>query len=311
MKKNNENKINDKVESLCIFKCNCRCVMCSVGLQLDRSANNSDYHAIRPLEEVKKDIDKAKKNNASAFAFSGGEPAMRKDLAELVEYAKNIGIEHIEVQSNGRVYANKDYARRLIDAGVNSFVISFHSPIEEVNDTIMGVLGAYKQQVQGIKNLNSFGQKVKINIVITRYNYQDLAKHVKFLIDNFQVSEFRFTFVLVEGYAKESPQKIVPKMSEVGKYICQAIEFSKDKVACFIYNITPCLVSGCENYINDMGKFNTLLLGPEFERSLDEAKENDKLKSKKCSACIHNNWCNGVWKNYAAIYGIDELKPVN
>ena len=56
-KKNNSNNQTGKVESLIIFRCNCRCLMCSTGLQIDRSRHDTDYHAIRPFEDVKKDIE--------------------------------------------------------------------------------------------------------------------------------------------------------------------------------------------------------------------------------------------------------------
>jgi len=308
--KNKEEK-SGKVESLVIFRCNCRCIMCSTGLQIYRSQGESDYHAIRPFEEIKKDIDKARDQKAFGFAFSGGEATLRADLPELIQYAREQGLEHIEVQSNGRIYANRCYAEKLIKAGVNNFVISLHSNNPEMSDYIMGVPGAFEQTVQGIKNLNELGQAVKINIVLMKQNYKTLEEHVNFLLDNFAIKEFRFTFVMLEGNVLSDIENIVPRMSAVAPYIERAIDLAKDKVACFVYNMVPCLLPDYVDYINDMGTFDTLLLGPEFETSLDDSRKTSKTKGAQCVNCKYNKECDGIWNNYAREFGTDELCSIS
>jgi len=308
-----QNDQTGKVESLIIFKCNCKCIMCSTGLQIQRSLGSTDYHAIRPYADVIKDIDKAKQMSARGFAFSGGEPNLRRDLPDLAAYAKKIGLSHIEVQSNGRMYVYKEYCKKLIDSGVNNFVVSFHSHLEDVADRIMGVPGTYKQTIQGIKNLNELGQKVKINIVLMKLNYAHLEDHVRFLLSNFDIEEFRFTMTMIEGNVINNTD-IIAKMSDVAPHICRAMditnEISKGKIGCFVYNMVSCLMPEHESYINDLGQLDTLLVGPEFETSLDESRKGKKVKSPVCKQCKYNDICYGVWRSYAEAFGLDELKPV-
>lgn len=300
----------NKIESLVIFKCNCHCIMCSTGLQIERGIDSTDYHAIKPYREIIKDIDKAKRIKADAFAFSGGEPTLRKDLPQLARYAKSVGLPHIEVQSNGRMYFYKEYCQKLIKNGVNNFVISFHSHIERVHDQIMGVPGTYQQVVQGIKNLNQLGQSVKINIVLIKLNYAHLEDFVKFLLKNFDMEEIRFDMAMIEGNALKNPKAIIAEMSLVGPHICRAIDLAKDKVGCYVYNMVPCLLPGHEEYINDLGQLDTILAGPEFEASLDTARRGRRVKAKVCQKCKYNNICDGIWRNYADIFGFNELKPI-
>lgn len=309
MKKEEKKIETSKVESLIIFKCNCKCIMCSTALQINRSRGSNDYHAIRPYEDVIKDIKKAKKMKAHGFAFSGGEPTLRKDLPELASFAKSIGLDFIEVQSNGRMYSYKEYCKKLIDAGVNQFVVSLHSHKEEIHDKIMGVPGTYKQAVQGMKNLNSLGMKVKINIVLLKLNYKLLEEHIKFLL-NFDIQEVRFTMAMIEGNVANNPGGIIPKMSQVGPHVCRALDIVNDKFGCFVYNMAPCLLPGHEKYINDLGQLDTLLIGPEFESSLDESRKGKKVKCAACKKCKYDKICYGIWKNYANHFGFDELKPV-
>jgi hypothetical protein len=58
--------------------------------------------------------------------FSGGEPTIRDDLPELVEEARAMGFEHVEVNTNGIVLGRKDgYAERLVDTGVTAVYLQF------------------------------------------------------------------------------------------------------------------------------------------------------------------------------------------
>jgi radical SAM protein with 4Fe4S-binding SPASM domain len=173
----------------------------------------------------------------------------------------------------------------------------------------MGTPGTYRQALQGISNLNDLKQIIKINIVITKHNYKTLEDHIRFLL-KFNITEFRFTMTMIEGNVKKDVEGVVEKMSIIAPYICRAIDIAKGKVDCFVYNMVPCLMSQHVRYINDMGRLDTLLVGPEFESSLDESRKNRKVKSEKCSACKYDNVCYGVWKEYADAFGLDELEPV-
>ncbi|MFB6191927.1 MAG: radical SAM protein [Haloarculaceae archaeon] len=58
--------------------------------------------------------------------FSGGEPTVRDDLPELVERAREMGFEHVQVNTNGLALARREgYAERLADAGVTAVYLQF------------------------------------------------------------------------------------------------------------------------------------------------------------------------------------------
>jgi MoaA/NifB/PqqE/SkfB family radical SAM enzyme len=276
--------------------------MCSVSGSID------DKKKIKTFKDVKKDIDIAAKAKARTFAFSGGEPTLRKDLLELASYAKK-KIRNIEIQSNGRMYYYKDYCERLIEAGVNVFVVSFYSPFEDVHDRIMGVKGSYGQTLQGLKNLIGLGQTVKINIVILKFNYDHLAALVRFLLD-LGVKEFRFIYVTLEGNVLKNPDSIAVSMSKAAPYLMEALKIGTKKVPCHVYNMVPCLLPGYEKNINDVMQSDTYLRGPDFECSIDDNRKKMKVKSPLCKECKYNKECYGVWKNYADFFGLKELKPV-
>lgn len=301
-----------KVESLTIFRCNCKCIFCSVGRQIEHCIKEGG--GIKTTEEVKEDIDLAVKVKARAFALSGGEPTLRPDLLELVRYAKSRGLPKVEVQSNGRMYYYRDFCEKMVKAGVEDFVISFHSCKPDVHDKLMGVKGTFEQASCGIKNLKDLGQTVKINLVILKQNYQHLVDTVKFLL-GFKVDEFRLTFLSVDGSVLKNPKVLTAPMKKVAPYMEQAIDEAngaEHHPGVFIYNFVLCLLKPqYREHINDLSQMDTFLRGPGFEASIDEHRKTLKVKAPACKKCQYDKICNGVWQNYAKYFGLKELKPVN
>lgn len=65
----------------CTKTCNLKCKHCYV------SADNKKYEGELTLKESKKFIDDLKEFNVPALLFSGGEPLMKENILDLLEYA--------------------------------------------------------------------------------------------------------------------------------------------------------------------------------------------------------------------------------
>jgi uncharacterized radical SAM superfamily Fe-S cluster-containing enzyme len=75
-----------------------------------------------------------------ALQFSGGEPTLRDDLPDLVRRAKELGFEHIEVNTNGlRISNNGEYLKSLMRAGVDTFYLQFDGLDDEVYKATRGL----------------------------------------------------------------------------------------------------------------------------------------------------------------------------
>jgi len=302
-----------KVETVMHVDCNCNCIFCSFGHKMLKARLEKGY-GYKKKEDIKKDIDYAKSIGVEIFCFTGGEPTLRKDLPELITYAKNKGIENIQIQTNGRLLYYKEYCKKLIDAGATEFAVSIHSPRENVNDYMMGVKGVYKQSMQGIKNLRELDQKVKASIVITKFNYRDLPDFTRMLID-MGICEIRYDFVVVDGLLREKPESaknIVPRMSEVVPYLERCLDMYEgpDKTWMAVFNIPHCLLKNYVKHVVDMVQPATELRGADFIANIKNNRKRDKVKPKECNSCFYSKLCFGVWDKYAEIYGTDEIKPV-
>ena len=294
-----------KVEVLLGWKCNNNCIFCSVGHKFPENK-------IKPWSEIKKHIEYAKKVNAGTFSFSGGEPTIFRYLIKGIKYAKSLGIETIEVQSNGRMFSYKDFAKKVVGSGANRFLISLHGDNRELVDMMNMVPGSFDQTVQGVKNLKELGiENLRFSTVITKFNYNILPRIMKFLL-KFDPIGIHVNYLIIDGNAYKYLNAVMPpRMSKVAPYVQEAIKVVKKAgKEIWIYSFPYCLLQGCEDVVAEMGTMDTNLIGPDFNISLQDNRHKQRVKSESCKSCKYFDLCLGVWKRYAKVYGLSEFKPV-
>ena len=62
----------------------------------------------KTTEQIKEDLNKARER-CDSVVLVGGEPTIRKDIIEIVKYAKQLGFKKIQIQTNGRRFAYKNF----------------------------------------------------------------------------------------------------------------------------------------------------------------------------------------------------------
>jgi MoaA/NifB/PqqE/SkfB family radical SAM enzyme len=114
---------------------------------------------------------------------SGAEITTFEPLELYVRFARSLDwFRTIQIQTNGRRLAGKDYARRLVEAGVNEFFISFHGT-EPIHDAITGVKGSFREAVDAVGNLAAMpGVSLLSNTVFNTQNAASLPALAEFLV---------------------------------------------------------------------------------------------------------------------------------
>lgn len=120
--------------------------------------------------------------------FSGGEPLVRDDLADLVSYAADRGLRPV-LSTNGTLIT-PEKARELREAGLQYAGVSVDG-MPERNDRFRGQEGAFDAAVRGIEACLDAGLKTGLRYTITEQNVQDLDDVVELLHD---VGVDRFCF---------------------------------------------------------------------------------------------------------------------
>jgi len=136
------------------------------------------------------------KISADGVVFTGGEPTLRRDLPELVSFARDAGYETIQIQTNGRTFASRRYCETIIEAGATEFSPALHGHVPELHDFLTRAPGSFAQTTRGIRNLKSLGQYVLTNSVVVRANCRNLAQLAHLLV-TLGVDQYQLAFYTV------------------------------------------------------------------------------------------------------------------
>jgi len=147
--------------------CNLQCVHCYNDSGPDKTCQEVS------TPQAKIVIDDLASFGVPSILFSGGEPLMRHDLFDLIEYAVGKSLRAV-ISTNGTLIA-EDKARRIKQLGVSYVGISLDG-IGPINDRFRGVSGAFERAVQGIRNCQGAGVRVGLRLTLTRRNVQDIER---------------------------------------------------------------------------------------------------------------------------------------
>ncbi len=186
--------------------CNLACKHCRA------SALHGPYPGELTTEECFRLVDQIKEVGDPIVILTGGEPLMRKDIFEILDYAVAKGLRCV-MAPNGTLVTEK-IAKKMKDHGVARISVSIDFPTEEQHDNFRGVEGAYKGAVQAIKNAHKVGLDVQINSTITKLNYKYLDDLLK-LAERLGVVAFHPFLLVPTGRGKElEEQELSPEEYE-------------------------------------------------------------------------------------------------
>ncbi|MEM9068200.1 MAG: radical SAM protein, partial [Myxococcota bacterium] len=174
--------------------------------------------------------------------FTGGEITLEKKLFQYLDYARTHGgFDHIRLQTNGRLLANRDYAKRLVDGGVDEFFVSLHGPDPETQDTISQREGSFDEAWQGLQNLKDLGVVIMTNTVLTTLNVDTLTQIVE-RVHPLEPARMEFwNYLPMEDYADER-QLLVP-MHRLGPAMRSALGRAKELgIRCAVKYVPRCLL---------------------------------------------------------------------
>jgi len=145
-------------------KCHCKCIHCSADpfISPDREELTTD--------EIKRVVDDALDLGASLVIYVGGEPLIRKDIYELIEYVDKDKAQPM-IFTNG--YLLEQSAEKLAEAGLATLNISIDSADPEVHDEFRKVKGIYKRAFAGAKKCRELGILTGISTYASHQSLKD------------------------------------------------------------------------------------------------------------------------------------------
>lgn len=148
------------------YKCQCNCVHCCVGC-----LNHWKREKEISTSEVKHLINQSYEMGTMIVSLFGGEPLLRKDILELVDYISSKSM-YPHLETNG-LLATIQKIKQLKKSGLISMSISIDSPYPEKHDELRGVKGCFKKAIKAVDYALDQGIKCQISTYVSKGSIDD------------------------------------------------------------------------------------------------------------------------------------------
>lgn len=325
-------------------RCNLRCQFCYYLDQL-KSGQTNDLDT----EGVKKVLRLGRKWGKTGVDLTGGEPTIRNDLPELIEYAASIGYQTRCIITNGLVVSDNKKLSRLIEAGLNDILLSLHGHDAKTHDTLVGYPGAYAKVIRAIENAKNSGISTRINHVVNNQNYKNIMSIAK-LASNFSPDALNFIVFNPTRDAINATHSMPITYKEIARYLTEMLtQYDDNFTSLNLRHIPFCIIKGFEKNVKTMWQLQyekaewdycvdiiykrsslymysaaifgafLMLNNPRFYKTnnsirLHDALQkarifNDRTQPKACKKCTMRHICDGLPKDYVRKNGGSEVAP--
>jgi PqqA peptide cyclase len=187
------------------YRCPLKCPYCSNPLELDRYRNELDTATWqRVLEE-------AAQLGVVQVHFSGGEPLVRHDLAELIRHARQLDL--YSNLSTGGTLADPATLERLEAAGLDALQISLLDSRSDGNDFWAGA-PSFDKKRRAVEAAQRLRFPVTLNVVLHRHNLDHLDEIID-LSCQWGVDRLELAHVQYVGWAFRNRSALLPTREQV------------------------------------------------------------------------------------------------
>jgi radical SAM protein with 4Fe4S-binding SPASM domain len=151
--------------------CNMHCKYCSI---------RKPYNELKELDtnEWKIIIKKLSDFGVFQIGFTGGEPTLRDDLAELARYVTKMNCTFNLTTNCWKL--DEGLVKELKEAGMRQCQVSLDCHIPEINDSLR-TSGSFSRVIKAIKLLQKHGIITGVDCVLTKHNLKYIPQFVRWL----------------------------------------------------------------------------------------------------------------------------------
>jgi pyrroloquinoline quinone biosynthesis protein E len=196
-------------------RCSLRCPYCSNPLELDRRSNELS------TSEWKRLIDEAAALGVLHIYFSGGEPMLRRDIAELVAHAHEAGLYSNMITSG--VGFQPAVLEAVAEAGLDHIQLSVQGVDAETCDRVSGYEGASIRKHAIAADIARLGLRLTVNAVVHRENVHQIPDLVR-LAEDWGAARVEIAHVQYYGWGLVNRARLMPTRQQVEKAMADVDE---------------------------------------------------------------------------------------
>ena len=239
-----------------------------------------------------------------ALTLTGRETTLDPNLPAYLEAAREVGYTTRRVQTNGTTFARGPLLERLVEAGMTHAEISLHTLDPGVFRRLVGPPRLLDKTLVAIERLAEHpGVEVHLVIVLTRLNLD----HIPAVLERALAANPRIEDITISPMAPVGDGKarvdLVPRPDELREPLRLAF------AAAARFGVRMRVPSRCGAPLCAMPE-GTEHLNDEMDNAPGHTLEGGKAKLEKCSECIYDSRCTGLWVECVRAWGPDAVRPV-
>ncbi len=180
--------------------CNLACKHCRA------EAHPEPYENELSTDEAKALIDEFKLVGNPIIIFTGGDPMIRPDVYELVDYATKKGLRCV-MSPSGHLL-DFENAQKIKESGIARCSISIDGATADLHDKFRGVDGAFDSCMRAIENLKKVGVEFQINTTVTKDNLHSFKDIFK-LCEDLGAAAWHIFMLVPMGRAAELTDQVI------------------------------------------------------------------------------------------------------
>ena len=195
-------------------KCNLNCEQCH------RDTGLPPGHGELETDQAKAVLDDLAAFGVPIVEFCGGEPMLRHDLFELLQYANQLGLKTI-LSTNGTLI-DSDAAAGFDQSNVSRVGVSLVSADPQVNDRMRGESGTFDRAIKGVRLCKAAGQYVGFRFTL----WPELIEHLDAAFELIEAEQVDRACFYHPCPADQEAVKQMPRRSQVRDVVDRIIEFT-------------------------------------------------------------------------------------
>ncbi len=186
-------------------RCPLSCPYCSNPLELSRRDQELS------TEDWSRVFQEAADLGVLQLHLSGGEPASRRDLTELVKAARQAGL-YTNLITSG-IGLTEKRLKELDEAGLDHVQLSLQGTDAQMADMIGGYKGGFDRKMQVAEWIGKIGFPLTLNAVIHRKNVHQLPQAIDMAV-NMGARRIEVATVQFHGWAEKNRAGMMPTLEQ-------------------------------------------------------------------------------------------------
>ena len=271
-----------------VTACNSKCLFC-----LDADTPRNVY---LPVDEIKAELHRGiDELRADKVILSGGEASLHPEFTALIRYARSIGYSRVQTVTNGWRYADLDFYKEAIAAGLGEITFSLHGHTAALHDHLTQHPGSFarlmKAMVRALRDPR--GPIVNMDVVINRQNVAVLDKIIELAI-SVGVTEFDLLHVIPQANAYDNREAMFYDVKDHLPVLHKVFALNRHPRFVVWTNRFPVeFLEGMEDLIQDPHKMLDEVNGRRYmvRNYLDTGRPLDCRTPSRCTHCFIEPFC--------------------